>query len=364
VRILHISSAKQFGPTECHIAEVCRGLQENGHDVFVALRPTNEWQDKLSFLPEGDVFHVSVRNPFGVLSAKKIAAFVKKNGIDIIHAHLPRDYFPASLACSMAKNARFVLSRHSPQPLKPFNRFALKNLAAAVTSSGSIERSLHTIFPRRKIRPMSAGIDGNAFKELNKEELRKEFREFHRIPGNNVLIAMIGDLCEAAGQRDFVLAANEIAKKKPDTYFAIVGYDHTTTQGYKREISRLIEVLGLSSKFLWLDHAGDSLGMFSATDVLLPAMNWEFPGREILEAISLGALVLQFSADGNSPFGNISEVLISSPEALAAADAVCRFLDDGDLRSRTLEKLEHLISNEHSIARTIADLEKIYASLE
>jgi glycosyltransferase involved in cell wall biosynthesis len=361
---LHISSAKQFGPTECHIAEICRGLQENGHDIFVALRPTNEWQDKLSFLPEGDVFHLSVRNPFGVLSAKKIAAFVRKNGIDIVHAHLPRDYFPASLACSMARNARFVLSRHSPQPLKPFNRFALKNLAAAIASSRSIERSLHTIFPPRKIRLLSAGIDVKAFKELNKDELRRQFREFHGIPTDNILITMIGDLSEVAGQRDFVLAANEIAKKKPEACFAIVGYDHTTTQGYKRELSRLIEVLGLSSKFLWLDHAGDSLGVFSATDVLLPAVNWEFPGREILEAISLGALVLQFSVDGIASFANLSEALISSPDALAAAEAVCRLLDDGDLRSHVLEKLAHLISNKHSIARTVADLEKVYASLE
>jgi len=264
----------------------------------------------------------------------------------------------------MAKNARFVLSRHSPQPLKSFNRFALKNLAAAVASSQNIERSLHTIFPSRKIRPVAAGIDGKAFKDLSKDELRNQFREFHGIPANNVLITMLGDLCEVAGQRDFVLAANEIAKRKPETYFAIVGYDHTATQGYRRELGRLIEVLGLSNRFLWLDHAGDSLGIFSATDVLLPAMNWEFPGREILEAISLGALVLQFSADGTSPLGNVSEVLISSPDALAAADAVCRFLDDDELRSGALEKLEHLISNEHSIARTVADLENIYASLE
>jgi len=95
VRILQISSAKTFGGGERHLIDLCRGLATRGHEIFVALRPTNEWQERFDFLPKGNFLHVSLRNSFGVLSAQKIAEYVGENKIEIVHAHLGRDYIPA-----------------------------------------------------------------------------------------------------------------------------------------------------------------------------------------------------------------------------------------------------------------------------
>ena len=72
VRVLHISSAKTFGGGERHLVDLCRELTTRGHEVFVALRPTNEWQDRLDFLPPERFLHVSIRNSFGMFSARRI----------------------------------------------------------------------------------------------------------------------------------------------------------------------------------------------------------------------------------------------------------------------------------------------------
>ena len=88
MRILHISSAVDFGGGEKHIVDLCRGLAERGHDVFLALRPTNKWQSRVDFLPPERIFHVSIRNSFGVFSAKRIGDFAKTNAVDIVHAHV------------------------------------------------------------------------------------------------------------------------------------------------------------------------------------------------------------------------------------------------------------------------------------
>ena len=69
MRILQISSAKNFGGGERHFVDLCRGLASRGHEVFVALRPTSEWQARLDFIPPENVLRVSIRNSFGVLSA-------------------------------------------------------------------------------------------------------------------------------------------------------------------------------------------------------------------------------------------------------------------------------------------------------
>ena len=107
MRVLQISSAKTYGGGERHVIDLSRGLLERGHEVFAAVRPTCTWRKRLDFLPEEHVFEVSIRNSFGVLSAMRIAEFVRDNDIELIHAHVARDYVPASIAC-MAQKARGI----------------------------------------------------------------------------------------------------------------------------------------------------------------------------------------------------------------------------------------------------------------
>ena len=135
VRILQISSAKTYGGGERHLVSLCRELVARGHDVFVALRPTNEWQDRLDFLPAENFLHTSIRNSFGMLSVRRISRFIDSHQIDIVHAHVARDYMAASIAARSARNVKLVLTRHAASPLKPFYRFAISNLNAAIAVS-------------------------------------------------------------------------------------------------------------------------------------------------------------------------------------------------------------------------------------
>src|SRR5437764_11644474 len=123
MRILQISSATAFGASERHFVDLCRELALRGHDVFVALRPTNEWQAKLDFLPPENFLRTSIRNSFGMFHARRIAGFVDKNAIDILHAHVARDYVAASIASRSAKSVKLVLTRHVLSPMKSFQRF-------------------------------------------------------------------------------------------------------------------------------------------------------------------------------------------------------------------------------------------------
>jgi glycosyltransferase involved in cell wall biosynthesis len=240
MRVLHISSAKTYGGGERHFVDLCRGLQSRGHEVFAALRPTNEWQGRLDFIPPENVLHVSIRNSFGVLSAMRIAEFVRDNKIEIVHAHVARDYIPASIACLAAKDAKFVLTRHVLFPLKPFNRFALKNLSKAIGVSDSVGKGLRKVFPRDKVEVIYNGIDLAAMDEPTLAPIGREFRELHNIPLDALVVGTLGELKELKGQRDLVLAANEIVKKMPGCRFVVVGKDNTIDRSFRRELKRLV----------------------------------------------------------------------------------------------------------------------------
>lgn len=358
MRILHISSAKHFGGGERHLVDLCRGLTARGHEVFAALRPTNKWQAKLDFLPAANFMHVSIRNSFGVFSAKKIAEFVGKNEIDIVHAHMGRDYIPASLACHLAKNAKFILTRHVLFPIKPFYRFALKNLSAAIAVSSAVEANLQRVFSREKTTLIPNGLDVEG---VDTEKLREEFRFLHDIPFDALLVGTIGELKLLKGQRDFVLAAQEVAKEFPDARFVIVGKDNSPGSKFRRELKRLVKVFELEERFLWLDWVEDTAPLFAAMDVFVSPSHSESFGLAILEAMASGKAIVATETEGakellQDKFGSL--VPINDPVGLAGK--ICGLLDDENTRKLLGEKFQQIARDNFSAGQMINETEKLY----
>ena len=248
MRILQISSAKNFGGGERHFVDLCRGLHERGHDVFVLLRPTNEWRDRLDFLPKENFAYISIRNSFGVFSAPKIANFIRKKDIEIVHAHMGRDYFPASLACRIAKTAKFILTRHVLFPMRPFHRFALNNLSKAIAVSHAVAKNLRTLFPKEKVEIVSNGLETKSLAPEIRQNLRESFRNENNIPLSAKFIGTVGELKQLKGQEDFILAAQIISQKFPDSYFAVIGKDNSYDKAFRRKLKRLVKVFEVEER--------------------------------------------------------------------------------------------------------------------
>jgi glycosyltransferase involved in cell wall biosynthesis len=364
VRILHVSSAKIFGGGERHLVDLCRGLKARGHEVFVALRPTNEWQEKLNFLPESNILHVSLRNSFGVLSAQRIAEFVRENNIEIVHAHAARDYIPVSLACRLAKNARFVLTRHVLFPLKPFHRFALGNLSKAIAVSGAVETNLSKIFPKEKIALISNGIDVEHRASVNREKLGQVFRFEHDIPFDDFLIGTIGELNVLKGQRDFILAANIVAQKFPDARFVIVGRDNSYKKDYRRELKRLVKIFRLEKRFLWLDWVEETSPMLAALDVFVSPSHMESFGLAILEAMAAGCAIIATETDGAKELLDEKtgkHAPIRNPVELGKA--VSDFLADQALRISIGQNAQKRALEKFGLEKMLDETVKIYEDL-
>jgi glycosyltransferase involved in cell wall biosynthesis len=357
VRILHISSARHYTGTERHIVDLCRNLDDRGHDVYVALRPTSNWQHRLSFLSPEKILHVSIRNSFGVLSALKIADFIREMEIDIVHAHVARDYIPASVACLASKRSRFVLTRHMLSPLKPFNKYALKNLSKAIGVSEFVGRELRGVFPGSKVAVIPNGLDLEAMRD--REALRDEFRTLHRIPGDVPIVGTLGELSVAKGQRDFVLAASEIVKRIHNAQFVVTGLDHTLDGSFRRELRRLVSILGMQDRFLWLDWLEDTAPFYAAIDVFVSASHSESFGLSILEAMIRGTPVVATATEGARELLGPDWPLVNVSEPLELATAVCDTLADERRQSRG-DELRRRAAERFSLARMLDETERLY----
>jgi len=364
MRVLQISSSRTYGGGERHFVDLCRGLAARGHTVFAGLRPTNVWQDRLGSLPSENILHVSIRNSFGILSATRIAAFARENEIDIIHAHVARDYIPASIACALSGRSKFVLTRHVLFPLKPFNRIALTNVSMAIAVSPGVEHSLQRIFPRNKIVMIPNGIEP-PFPEGTAEiaKLRDEFRAYHQIPEDAYLIGTVGEITPLKGQREFVLAGNEIAAEFPDIRFIVVGRDNTAIQAFRRELKRLVRVLGLEDRFHWLDWVEDTKGLYAALDLFVSASHTESFGMSILEAIGSGVPVVVTDTDGARELVRDGgrRVPVGDPVKLAERIRAAASARDAE-RSGALAAMDEAVKN-YSLERMIERTERVYLDL-
>lgn len=339
------------------MVDLCRGLAARGNEVFFALRPTSDWIGRLEFLPDENVLHVSVRRSFGVLSAMRIAEFARDNNIDIIHAHAARDYVPASIACLAAKNARFVLTRHMLSPLKPFNKFALKNLAMAIGVSETVGSELRGVFPASKVTVISNGLDLENLRD--RQGLREGFRSTHHIAANVPLVGTLGELREGKGQRDFVLAAAEVVKRVPNCRFVVTGLDNTLDKSFRRELRRLAGVLGLEDSVLWLDWLDDTAPFYAAIDTFVSPSHSESFGLAILEAMIRGTPVVATETAGARELLGDGARLVPVSDPVALAGAICDTLAD-DRRATRGEELQRRAAEKFSLDRMLDETEKVY----
>ena len=360
MRVLHISSAKTFGGGERHLVDLCRELSVRGHDVFVALRPTSEWQERLDFLPPDNFLQVSIRNSFGMFSAKRIARFVEKNEIDIIHAHVARDYLAASVVARVGRGVKLVLTRHVVFPMKPFHRFALRNVDAAIAVSTAVAVQLERIFPREKIRIISNGIDFSAQTADADNDLAKDFRELHLIPMDVPLVVTLGELKVLKGQRDFVLAANEIVKQIPDVKFVVAGKDNTIDKKFRRELKRLVRVLGMEEKFLWLDWLEDIAPLLAAADIFVSPSHSESFGLAILDAMAAGTAVVATETDGAKELIRDPDALSPIKDPLALAAKIVSLLENANKRRDLGQRLKSTARGNFSLSKMVDETEDVY----
>ena len=362
MRILQITSAKTFGGGERHFVDLCRELTARGHEVYAALRPTNEWQARLDFIPPERFMHVSVRNSFGTFSARRIARFMEAHKIEILHAHAGRDYLTASIACRAAKGVRLAITRHLTLPLKPFHRYALRNVSAAIGVSPAVGTQLERTFSRDRVWVIPNGISIANGAEPD-AVLADEFRSFHERPANVPVVAAVGELKVPKGQRDLVLAANEVLKQFPDCRFVIAGRDNSVDKKFRRELRRLVRVLGHEKSFLWLDWVDSLQPLLAAADLFVSASHLESFGLSILEAMSAGTPVIATATDGAKELIRDTDALVAIKEPLELASAIGRLLADPSRRRAIAERQMHDAAEMFSLSRMVDETEHVYMQI-
>jgi glycosyltransferase involved in cell wall biosynthesis len=330
MRVLQISSAKDFGGGERHFCDLADGLSDRGVTVFVAVRPECTWREKLDRVPEDRIVEVPLRGSADARSTFALSRLIREQRIDIVHAHVARDYVPAAVAVRLAGRAGLVLTRHVLFPMSRFSRFFLRNVSRVIAVSSAVETNLLATFPQEKIVEIPNGISLERFAGARPDKDGADFRNAYGIPSDAKVVATVGELKPLKGQEDFVLAAAEIVKKVPEAYFLVIGKDNSRTGDFRRRLRRLSKVLGIEERCKFLDWVEDTAPLLSALDVLVSASHSESFGLAILEGMASGKPVVATATAGAKELiqDRKSGLLADIKDPVSIANAVVRVLRD------------------------------------
>src|SRR5690242_19519322 len=137
MRILQICSAREIGGGERHLADLANELAKHGHEVFAALSPGSHLRTELSELNSSNVIELPMRNALNLSTAMKLSRFVREKKIEIVHAHVARDYPLAALVTGRS-NARLVLTRHVLFSMNPVHKLTLRRTARVIAVSQAV----------------------------------------------------------------------------------------------------------------------------------------------------------------------------------------------------------------------------------
>ena len=359
MRILQICSARTLGGGERHLADLANGLLRRGHDVYAALAPGSPLQSELSELPAENLLELPLRNSLDLPSALKLAQFVRQNQIEIVHAHLARDYPLAAFAARRARGARLILTRHVLFPLSRIHRILLRRVARVIAVSQAVADGLieQGIFDRGKIVLIHNGIDLDRFAKTREDDVAKLQK-----PRARLCVGTIGELAPVKGQENFLRAAAIVSSQRDDVDFVIAGEDKSRTGENRLLLERMIDELDLGQRVRIDGWADDVVELVRTLDVFVSASRSESFGIAMVEAMASGVPVVATMTGGAQEIIDPDQtgLLVPIGDAEALAESIRGLLDDPNRREHLAANAWRMASERFSLDRMITKTEQVY----
>jgi glycosyltransferase involved in cell wall biosynthesis len=360
MRILHICSAREIGGGERYLADLANGLARRSHDVFAAIAPESPVGAELTALPNENIIELPLRNVSGVRSALNLSRFIRTRGIEIVHAHLARDYPLAALAAGRS-DTRLVLTRHVLFALSRIHRLTLRRTARVIAVSEAVANSLRSqnIFPADKIVTIHNGIDLNRFAQGREEIVQRDRNDRLRV-------GMIGHIAPIKGQEDFIRAAAVVCQSRDDVDFVIAGEDKSRDGANRANIEKVIRELGLKQKVTLVGWIADVSKLLPTFDLFVSPARSEPFGLSIVEAMAAGIPVVATRSEGADEILNDNDtgrlVPIGSVESLASV--IVELLADRAQSERLAQRAQTVARERFSLGRMVDETEEIYRAVK
>ena len=326
LRILEIyPKGDFFTGAAMQLRDLARGLAERGHQVTVVTPPSELWGTRCQ---EAGLAHaaIAMRRPWDPRAAWKLARLIRRQRIQIVHAHKGRARTLAVLAGLMGARAVLVLNRGVSFRIGRVRRvgYTSRRVHAIVAVCQSIKDGLVAAgVPAAKVDVIYSGTDLERFHPgVDGGLVRRELG----LSAEHALVTQIG-VRSWRGWHDVLEAMRIVAAGHPHARLLLVGAPPPRLA----EIAERARQAGLADRVLALGHRDDVPAILNASDVVVDA---SYAGLgitgSIREALACERPVVATRLEGMPELvvDNETGLLVPPREPAALAAAILRLLGD------------------------------------
>ena len=292
---------------------------------------------------------VKVRLKIDPLAIAQIARHIRRNKVEIVHAHLSTSTVNACLAARLAR-VPGLATVHGMSGKLSFVPCTHLIAVSAEVRQHLVNQGVH----ESKISIVPNGLQ---FKGLA-PEARAQARRSIGLPDDVPVLGTTARLTPLKGV-DYALSAfARVLQDFPNAHYIVFG------EGDQRaELQELATSLGVSSQVHWMGYRHDVPELLPALDVFVFPTLREAMGIAVVEAMAAGIPTVA-NAIGGIPEVVVPETgfLVPPADPVAMADQITLLLRDGPLRQTMGEAAMARARTEYSAQRMAARTLGVYAA--
>lgn len=360
MKILQVCSAETIGGGEQHVMDLTRGLIERGHELHLAVRPNSPLQTELTELPI-HWHELKLRNALDIFSAKRLSKLIAEHNIEVVHAHVARDYPMTGLA---TKNlpVRFFLTRHHFNPIKSSALYeaAIRHAMKLIAVSETVRRELAKAFPtmQAKIEVIPNWLRTTT--PLSRTEARQHFGIKRRWA-----LAVIGQITPLKRQDLWLEAVRLLTENTPCEHveFFIIGTANPEDSAYEANLRDTASAIGLADRVHFTGFVPDLPNYLAAFDIVVAPSENEGFSLAAMEAMNAGCAVVASQVGGLTEIiaHNQTGRLFQPGNAEMLARELHLLLSDDALRNRLATAGQTNVRARFDRQRILDRIEALYA---
>lgn len=270
----------------------------------------------------------------GLPAVNRLNRIFRAGSYDVIHVNNTPTYQPLTVLAAKRARVRTVAHIRNPLPNNALSRWLLGYVDFVVTVNRTLEKDLCSWGIPVDIRTRYDGVELPSPDAFASRVLRASL-----VPPGATLVGSLGRLEEQKGYQCLIYAAARVIQQRPDVRFAIAGEG-----SLRSSLQRLIDELGLASRFHLCGFKADVANFIAALDIFVSSSLWEGLPLAMLEAMLQGKPMIATDVGGISEFvlpGQTGELVPpSDPSALTTA--LLRLLNQREQAVRTAGQAREL----------------------
>ncbi len=329
MHVCHFSETSVEGAYFRHIAEglVRRGVQVSMLELGASRPPS--W---LASVPEAKYYNLNVSRRLGYpLAAVRLARFLKREQVDILHSHLFNSGLIAGVTKSLYRKPIYAYMRHHTDVIRMLggekyvrlDKWMCQRADRLLTVSDAARRYMQNVdHIRAPIDVVHLGFDFERF--APNEESRHSVRTEFGFADDDFVIGYIGNFAPGKGHVQLIAAYAAILASIPKARLFLIG------TGRLQEVDDAIGRLGLGRRIVFAGWRNDTPACLNAMDVFVQPSLSEAFSQVLIEAMGIGLPVVATDVGGAREVieNRINGVVIPSDDIEAITSALCEIWAD------------------------------------